>query len=131
VAVRKSIRSLIKQASKVTSETIRIETIHARAYLGSNAKRHPCLDAVKKQTRCTKLRLASLKIGTLYRDLEKNDPKKFYRLARTRQRRSKDINQVVFIKNEQGKIRSEEKDIKERWKEYFKNYLILKREQRK
>jgi len=43
----------------------------------------------------------------LYRDLEEIDPNKIYRLARTRQRRSKDIDRIVFIKNEQGKIRSE------------------------
>jgi len=53
----------------------------------------------------------------LYKNLEENGPKKIYRLARARHRKSKDIDRIVFIKNEDVKIRSEEKDIKERWKE--------------
>jgi len=33
---------------------------------------------------------------------------------------------IIFIKNEQSKIRSEEKDIKERWKEHLKKLLKIK-----
>ena len=62
----------------------------------------------------------------LYKDLEENGPKKIYNLARTRQRRSKDIDRIVFIKDEQGTIMSEDKDIKERWKEYFNKLLNTK-----
>jgi len=57
-------------------------------------------------------------------DKEENCPKKVYRLARTRQERSKDIDRIVFIKDEQSKIRSGEKDIKERWKKYLKKKLL-------
>jgi len=45
----------------------------------------------------------------LYKNLEENGPKKIYRLARTRHRKSKDIDRIVFIKNEHVKIRSEER----------------------
>lgn len=62
----------------------------------------------------------------LYKDLEENGPKRIYKLARTRQRRAKDIDRIVFIKDEQGKIMSEDKDIKERWKEYFNRLLNTK-----
>jgi len=61
-----------------------------------------------------------------YKDLEEIGSKEIYRLARTRKRRWKDIDQIVFTEDEQSKIRSEEKDIKKRWKKYFKNYLVPK-----
>jgi len=67
----------------------------------------------------------------IYRDLEENGPTRIYRLARTRKRRSKDIDRIVLIKDVQGKIRSEEKDIKEIWKDYLKKLLYTKPEHQK
>ena len=55
----------------------------------------------------------------LYKDLEENGASKLYKLAKTRKRRSLDIDQMKFVKDENGEILSEDDDIKKRWKEYF------------
>ncbi|XP_046863365.1 uncharacterized protein LOC124457122 [Xenia sp. Carnegie-2017] len=62
----------------------------------------------------------------LYKDLEQNGPKRIYKLAKTRQRRAKDIDKITFVKDEQGKIVSEDEKIKERWREYFDRLLNTK-----
>lgn len=59
----------------------------------------------------------------LYRDLEENCPKRIYELANNSMRIAKDIDQLTFIRDEQGRIMSEEHNIKRRWKEYFKKLL--------
>ena len=37
------------------------------------------------------------------------------------ERRTKDLDQVTYIKNEEGKVSITEQDIKERWKSYLQN----------
>ena len=59
----------------------------------------------------------------LYNDLEMNGPKRIYKLAKTRHRRSKDIDKITFVRDEEGKIQSEDNKIKERWKTYFSKLL--------
>jgi exonuclease III len=59
----------------------------------------------------------------LYKELDDNGPQKIYRLAKTRQRRSKDIDILPFVRNEDGKILSNEEDVKRRWRNYFDNLL--------
>jgi hypothetical protein len=62
----------------------------------------------------------------IYRDLEQNGPKKIYKLARGRHRRSKDIDRMTFVRNEEGKILGDDKSIKDRWKSYFAQLLNTK-----
>ena len=62
----------------------------------------------------------------MYQDLEEKGPKKIYKLAKTRQRRSRDIEQLIFVKDCEGKIVAEESKIKDRWKEYFASLLNTK-----
>lgn len=59
----------------------------------------------------------------LYTELEDDGPSKIYKLAKTRQRRSKDIDHLKFVKDEDGKIFGEDDAIKERWRGYFKTLL--------
>ncbi|KAH1250174.1 LINE-1 retrotransposable element ORF2 protein [Glycine max] len=47
--------------------------------------------------------------------------KDLYRLAKGRERKTRDLDQVKCVKDEEGKVLVHEKDIKERWKAYFHN----------
>ena len=52
----------------------------------------------------------------LYVEVERNGPKVIYKLAKTRPRRTKDIDCITFIKDKDGKVFSNNEDIKNRWK---------------
>jgi len=66
----------------------------------------------------------------LYKDLEENGAKSLYKLAKTRKRRSLDLDRMKFVKNSEGKILSEGEEIKERWRQYF-SLLINTKNKRK
>ncbi|RZC31475.1 Pentatricopeptide repeat-containing protein [Glycine soja] len=58
----------------------------------------------------------------LYQALGTRDGERsIYRLAKGRERKTRDLDQVKCVKNEEGKVLVHEKDIKERWKAYFHN----------
>ncbi|KAL5146330.1 Craniofacial development protein 2 [Glycine soja] len=58
----------------------------------------------------------------LYQALGTRDGERsIYRLAKDRERKTRDLDQVKCIKDEEGKVLVHEKDIKERWKAYFHN----------
>ena len=59
----------------------------------------------------------------LYKELYDNGPQKIYRLAKTRQRRSKDIDRLPFVREGNGEILSEEEEVKQRWRNYFDSLL--------
>jgi hypothetical protein len=59
----------------------------------------------------------------LYKELTENGPKMIHRLAKTRQRRSKDIDRLSFVKDRNGNILSEDSEVKERWRNYFNTLL--------
>ena len=46
-----------------------------------------------------------------------------HRLAKTRQRRSKDIDRLSFVKDGDGNILNDDSEVKERWKNYFNTLL--------
>ena len=46
-----------------------------------------------------------------------------FKIAKQRNRRSKDVQQVRVIKSKTGEILIEEEKVKQRWKEYFDNLL--------
>ena len=62
----------------------------------------------------------------LYEDLKENGPKNLYKLAKTRKRRSQDIDRMIFVKDREGKILCGDDDIKKRWREYFDKLLNTK-----
>ncbi|XP_057990131.1 uncharacterized protein LOC110642070 [Hevea brasiliensis] len=56
----------------------------------------------------------------LYEKLGTKEWEKYiYRLARRREKKCKDLNQVRCIKDKEGKILVKDEDIKERWRNYF------------
>ena len=62
----------------------------------------------------------------VYKDLEENGAKNLYKLAKTRKRRSLDIDRMKFVRDRDGIILSEDGDIKRRWQEYFDQLLNTK-----
>jgi hypothetical protein len=73
----------------------------------------------------TKNKEAKVEVGKekayeeVYKDLEENGAKNLYKLAKTRKRRSLDIDRMKFVRDGDGLILSEDGDIKRRWQEYF------------
>ncbi|KAL5157576.1 Craniofacial development protein 2 [Glycine soja] len=58
----------------------------------------------------------------LYQALGTRDGERsIYRLAKGRERKTRDLDHVKCVKDEEGKVLVHEKDIKERWKVYFHN----------
>ncbi|XP_020250311.1 uncharacterized protein LOC109827705 [Asparagus officinalis] len=67
--------------------------------------------------------------GDMYEELDtKEGEKVLFRLDNTRERSSKDLNQVRSIKDEEGQVLVEETDIKLRWQRYFDKLLNEARE---
>ena len=59
----------------------------------------------------------------IYTEVERSGPKVIYKLAKTRQRRTKNIAGITVIKGIDDKILSSNEDIKNRWKRYFSTLL--------
>jgi len=58
----------------------------------------------------------------LYQSLgTKEGEKSIYKLAKGRERKTSDLGQVKCIKDEEGRVLVQERDIKDRWKKYFHN----------
>lgn len=68
----------------------------------------------------------------LYRKLEtKEGEKEVFKLARARERRTRNLGVVRCIKDENDKVLYEDAEIKERWHMYFFNKYEIKGAQRK
>ncbi|GMP25038.1 hypothetical protein CsSME_00002089 [Camellia sinensis var. sinensis] len=75
---------------------------------------------VKKVVRETKLKV----YDDLYTRLDsKEGEKRVYKLAKIRERKTRDFNQVKCIKSEDSKVLVKDDEIKERWKNYFEKLL--------
>jgi len=56
----------------------------------------------------------------LYQSLGTKDREKsIYKLAKDREKKTRDMDQVKCIKDENGRVLVLERDIKDRWKKYF------------
>ena len=49
--------------------------------------------------------------------------KRIYKVAKIRERKTKDFNQVKCIKSEDSKVLVRDEEIKERWNNYFEKLL--------
>ena len=57
------------------------------------------------------------KLGT------KNGEKDVYKLAKLRERKTRDFNHIKCIKNKDSRVLVQEEEIKERWRSYFEKLL--------
>lgn len=74
----------------------------------------------KKETKKAVSEAKAKAFEELYRRLDtKESEREIFKLAKARDRRTKDLNQVKCIKDEDEKVLVKEEEIKERWKSYF------------
>ena len=77
-----------------------------------------------KVSKKTAKRVVSVAKGRAYEDLyqrlsTKEGEKDIYRMARARDRKTRDLNQVKCIKDEREQLLVKEDEIRQRWQEYF------------
>ena len=93
----------------------------------ADGEREVCRARYKEAKKVAKKAVAvvkSLAYNRLYRRLEtKEGEKDVFKLARARERRTRDLDVVRCIRDENGKVLCEDDEIKERWQRYFSNLL--------
>jgi len=84
-------------------------------------------EAYRQANKKSKKAVASAKsreLETLYEELDtKEGEKNIYRMANNRDRSKKDFTHIKKIKDNNGAVLKDEKDIKDRWKNYFNTIL--------
>ncbi|XP_070002023.1 uncharacterized protein [Nicotiana sylvestris] len=90
-------------------------------------ERRACVERYKVARKEAKLEVTKAKTaayGRMYEELgKKGREKKLFRLAKLRERKARDLDQVRCIKDEDGRVLTEDVHIKRRWQTYFHKLL--------
>uniref|UniRef100_A0A8D8SH78 Craniofacial development protein 2 n=2 Tax=Cacopsylla melanoneura TaxID=428564 RepID=A0A8D8SH78_9HEMI len=91
-------------------------------------------EAYKRTKKIAKKEVAISKAAAMdevYKELETREgEKKLHKIAKTRDRATKDFTHIKNIKDKEGRVLRDEEEIKERWEEYFRNLLNEENERR-
>jgi len=94
--------------------------------MASEENKEEARDRYSSRNKISKEKVAIAKQAAsenLYDELDKNGPMIIYCLAKTKHRRSKDIDRIPFAKVVNRKILCRDEQIKKRWKNYFNGLL--------
>lgn len=102
---------------------VRVKRVYFKEW--SKCKNVETRNKYKKAKNETKKEVSEAKTQAfdgLYQLLEtKEREKSIYRLVKGRERKTRDLDQVECVKNEEGKALVQENDINDKWKTYFQN----------